>query len=654
MTRRPSKGALRTNKGHEEQMFFVPFDPSCPSWLTKVKAARQLLHVAGGRSDAHRLLRLERVLDLPIQIELVLGRLRRRRRRRRFVRRNSHVPVVLEARAGGYQPPHRHVLLQPAQVVDLPGDRRFREHARRLLEARRRDERIRRQRCLGDPQQQRLRRRRTAARLNHPLVLLEEPELIRLLVDQELGVANILDPHPPHHLARDDLDVLVVDVDALQPVDLLDFVDQVLLQFLLAEHPQDVVRIARTVHQLLARTHPLALVDVDVHAARQRVLPRLGPIVRDDDHLALALDDAAFLDHAVDFRDDGRILRLARLEQLNHARQTAGDVLGLGGLARDLGQHVARFLRLAVLHHQVGVRRHVVLAHYLAVLVLDLERRLLLLIRRVDDDEAREARDFVDFLVDGDALYDVLEPDRARLLGEDRERVGIPLDDDLALLHLLAVLHLQAGAVDDRVALAIAPLLVLDDQRAAAVHDDQLAAVLVRLDDDQPLVVDGARVARVERVLLGYARRGAADVERAHRQLRARLADRLRGDDADRLAELDQPPGRQVAPVAARADAAPRGAGQHRADLHLLDAALLHRRRLVLVDLLVDLDDGIAAERVEDLFEGHAADDAVAQRLDDFARFDDGAGLDAVEGAAVVLRDDYVLRHVDQAPRQIA
>ena len=34
--------------------------------------------------------------------------------------------------------------------------------------------------------------------------------------------------------------------------------------------------------------------------------------------------------------------------------------------------------------------------------------------------------------------------------------------------------------------------------------------------------------------------RHTAGVERAHRQLRARLADRLRGDDADSLALLDQ------------------------------------------------------------------------------------------------------------------
>ena len=80
----------------------------------------------------------------------------------------------------------------------------------------------------------------------------------------------------------------------------------------------------------------------------------------------------------------------------------------------------------------------------------------------------------------------------------------------------------------------------------------------------------------------------------------------------------------------------------------------LDRRRLVLVDLLVELDDGLGAERIDDLLERDAADDAVAQRLDDLARFDDGARLDAVERAAVDLRDDDVLRHVHETARQVA
>ena len=180
------------------------------------------------------------------------------------------------------------------------------------------------------------------------------------------------------------------------------------------------------------------------------------------------------------------------------------------------------------------------------------------------------------------------------------------------------------------------------------------SVALVGLDDLQPLVAGVAGVPRIERVLLGHARRRAADVERAHRQLRARLADRLRGDDADRLAQLHHPSGGQVAAVAPRAHAAARRAGEHRADADLLDARFLHRRGLVLVDLAVELDDRLVGERIGDPLERDAADDAVAQRLDDLARLDDGAGLDAVERAAVVLGDDDVLRHVHQTPGQIA
>ena len=54
------------------------------------------------------------------------------------------------------------------------------------------------------------------------------------------------------------------------------------------------------------------------------------------------------------------------------------------------------------------------------------------------------------------------------------------------------------------------------------------------------------------------------------------------------------------------------------------------------------------------LLERDAADDAVAQRLDDFARLDDRPRLDAVHRAAIDLVDDDVLRHVDETTRQVA
>ena len=55
------------------------------------------------------------------------------------------------------------------------------------------------------------------------------------------------------HLAHDDLDVLVVDAHALQAVDLLDLVDQVLLHRLDALDAQDVVRVDRALGEAVAR-----------------------------------------------------------------------------------------------------------------------------------------------------------------------------------------------------------------------------------------------------------------------------------------------------------------------------------------------------------------------------------------------------------------
>ena len=98
--------------------------------------------------------------------------------------------------------------------------------------------------------------------------------------------------------------MLVVDVHALQTVDFLNFVDEVLLQFLLAENIQNVVRVARAIHQRIAGLDALAFLHVDVDAAGQRVFALLA-VVADDVDLALTLGHFAVLHHAVDLRHDG-------------------------------------------------------------------------------------------------------------------------------------------------------------------------------------------------------------------------------------------------------------------------------------------------------------------------------------------------------------
>jgi hypothetical protein len=56
--------------------------------------------------------------------------------------------------------------------------------------------------------------------------------------------------------------------------------------------------------------------------------------------LALAADAAAEISTMPSILDLGGVLGTARLEQLGHARQTAGDVLGLGDLRGVLARSV--------------------------------------------------------------------------------------------------------------------------------------------------------------------------------------------------------------------------------------------------------------------------------------------------------------------------
>src|SRR5256884_4159310 len=225
------------------------------------------------------------------------------------------------------------------------------------------------------------------------------------------------------------------------------------------------------------------------------------------------------------------------------------------------------------------------------------------------------------------------------------------LGENLAVSDVFAVLNAEARAVDNVVALLLTALLIDDGDEAGTVHGDERAATT--LDVFQVDEFDHPVVAGFERGALGDARGGSADVERAHGELRAGFADGLCGDDADGFAELDHAAGGQVAAIAQRAHAAPRFASEHGTDAHAVDTGALDGVGELFVDFLVHVDDDVALE-VFDFVQGNAAHDAVTERLDFHARFDNGLDGNAVRGAAVVFVDDYILRDVDEAAREVA
>ena len=78
------------------------------------------------------------------------------------------------------------------------------------------------------------------------------------------------------------------------------------------------------------------------------------------------------------------------------------------------------------------------------------------------------------------ALDDVLEANLAGHLGEDRDRVGVPLHQDGARLHLLILLDLEDRTGGNLELLELAPLGVDDGDLAVASQHDRFALLVLR------------------------------------------------------------------------------------------------------------------------------------------------------------------------------
>src|SRR5262245_31203705 len=143
-------------------------------------------------------------------------------------------------------------------------------------------------------------------------------------------------------------------------------------------------------------------------------------------------------------------------------------------------------------------------------------------------------------------------------------------------------------------------------------------------------------------------------MEGAHGELGARLADRLSGDDANGLTEIERRAACKIAPIALGANADAGLASEGRADADFLDPRLLDSLDLLLLHQLAGLDDDLAGSRVLHVLGCSTPKHTLPKRNRDLARLDQSPGGDAGGRAAILLGDDAVLRHVDETARQVA
>ena len=155
-------------------------------------------------------------------------------------------------------------------------------------------------------------------------ILTLKAENIYQFARQHGGVACILNLHFAQHLADDDLNVLVGNINALGAVRILHFGKHIRLHALYALDLEDVIRIHGTVRQHIASFDYVAIFYAQLRAKRDQVLFRLAILIRDGSFALLPFAQGYL---AANLRNDGEALRLARLEDFYHARQTLRDIL---------------------------------------------------------------------------------------------------------------------------------------------------------------------------------------------------------------------------------------------------------------------------------------------------------------------------------------
>ena len=267
--------------------------------------------------------------------------------------------------------------------------------------------------------------------LHDLIVRLTEVELIHHAAGQQIRIAGVLDAHLPQHPRDDDLDVLIVDFDALAAVHVLNFTCQVLLHGFFAGDAKNIVRHERTIHQRVAGSHDVARVNAQVLVVRDQVLALDAAFAADDNRTLAALLLAEQFDRAVDLGDNGRILRLASFEDFRHARQTARDVLRTRGFARRLGDERTRRNHLAFVDFQVSPLGHVVEVENLAIgRVFDDDLRMHVALV-FHDDEANVTAGVL-FAAHRLAFDQVFEANLAAGFGQNRNAVRIPFAEHAA------------------------------------------------------------------------------------------------------------------------------------------------------------------------------------------------------------------------------
>ena len=128
--------------------------------------------------------------------------------------------------------------------------------------------------------------------------------------------------------------MFIIDFNALQAIDLLNFVYQVELNGLFAANSQDIVRYKRSFDQRLPSLDGIARVHEEPLAWWDQVFCLFAALAANDNRSFATFAILRNFDDAVQLSNDSRILRLSGFKDFRYARQTTGDISHAGCFTR--------------------------------------------------------------------------------------------------------------------------------------------------------------------------------------------------------------------------------------------------------------------------------------------------------------------------------
>ena len=143
-------------------------------------------------------------------------------------------------------------------------------------------------------------------------------------------------------------------------------------------------------------------------------------------------------------------------------------------------------------------------------------------------------------------------------------------------------------------------------------------------------------------------------MERTHRQLRARLTNRLRSDNADRLACVNQRAAAEISAIALGAQTVAGITGERRTNLDHVNTNFVKFVAKTLIEQCAGSDHNFMRIRIDHINGSNTTENTITQRLNDFTAFHKRTHLNAASRTAVVLDHHKILRHVNETTGEVA